>query len=1138
VEGRHGWKPGGWFQLLLGSPETGWDVLEAEPWGPLGYEDWVDAFFPPDKAGDPAWSGFEAAPAGDGIANLLKYASGVAPFETASRRVLPRLERVGSEWVLTYPRSVNATEAVRQVELSEDLLSWETAGEEEIVELGGGYGVPPDGEAVFWVQRFSEETSRGFARVRAGLAESALTVSGVVAGWDLANLTLETQTIPQPATRLDPLGQTDGLRRGPGLQPQGPNRSWGAASWGDANGNPYPDAAAAVAAGKYFYFTIEPGTVETLTYTALFYRIRRTSSAPRDFLWQFRVGDGPFTDIGQPVNYTGNETDGRAQPPLDLSAIKELRGVAEPVTFRLVAWNGTGTFSLGRDHGESLALLVEQRGVTVASILRDGNGDFDPWNETRWAAWHSNGNLIRSFDLDTSVIFAEREDPWTPDLSEFGEERLFTVNKPGIAIEGNGVVIDVRPAAYRNRTLDQVYAGGLAESNATIGLFQGFQFTAPAAAGLPPTRIRNLTLKGFEQAVRTLRANTHPLVITQCVFTRNAFGSYLSSFGATVENCHYLENGRGAFYAGSGSSRNEFINNAFRDNNYVINLSYGDMVFDTSYGNLVRDNRFQPSLASQSHWRVGISFFRNQGEDGRLREDYPRDNLVTGNRFQGYSLAINAGARHGRAEHVHDLSREGRDYVSYNRIESNRIQDGALGIKLNTSGNTIEGNTFVNVQQEIVLHCVAYNLIETVINNQPESTVRFWTERSDYSAYAERFPFQLRLMDSINAPDKLIHVRSDYGAPAFARHGAATLVLTPTLITDSAMRGTYSSGGTPVDFAVGNFHETREGDEIAVIWDEPVSQVRGTDYHTILFFDSNGIEINRAGRSIHRWGGITSGRFTNQPGHEVAVFPSEPIDGSFPVFIHRRGFAEPHHVLLEDNSRKIRAIAGGRFKEGESLDGLAVIFEEGPADILFLQPGNPSWSAEAASPVRLTGIAAGRFDPSRPGLDQVAAISADPYPETGTYPVIFFAPGAGGPFALSANQADHPWGAVGAGDFDKNRSGAEVVVSSLLPISGGYRLRYFHPGEDTAFRVVEDAPLAVPPARLASGNPSHGQTPTLYERVEGGEQPGDFRELAAWGTATLFLPSARQGGAIPVFWMKQDPADGVHQYWKVTPLVR
>lgn len=96
-------------------------LLERPP-----YEQWRLDSFSEDQLADSSISGDEAAPAGDGVTNLLKFALGLKPFEIARRSELPSV-RVHSEGSLeiAYTRPKEVGDFTFVVESSTDLMQWE-----------------------------------------------------------------------------------------------------------------------------------------------------------------------------------------------------------------------------------------------------------------------------------------------------------------------------------------------------------------------------------------------------------------------------------------------------------------------------------------------------------------------------------------------------------------------------------------------------------------------------------------------------------------------------------------------------------------------------------------------------------------------------------------------------------------------------------------------------------------------------------------------------------------------------------------------------------------------------------------------------------------------------------------------------
>jgi hypothetical protein len=84
---------------------------------------WLDEEFGSD-ATDPSIAGWNAAPAGDGVSNFLKYAFGIKPWVSAAH-MLPQgtIERIGSDdyLALTVKKNPNATDVLLVPEITSDL---------------------------------------------------------------------------------------------------------------------------------------------------------------------------------------------------------------------------------------------------------------------------------------------------------------------------------------------------------------------------------------------------------------------------------------------------------------------------------------------------------------------------------------------------------------------------------------------------------------------------------------------------------------------------------------------------------------------------------------------------------------------------------------------------------------------------------------------------------------------------------------------------------------------------------------------------------------------------------------------------------------------------------------------------------
>lgn len=839
----------------------------------------------------------------------------------------------------------------------------------------------------------------------------------------------------------------------------------------------------------------------------------------------------------------------------------------------------------------------------VSTVLGTSGGVFDPWDTTKWAAWYSGGKLNDYFEIDCNVTFASgtsSSSPWHPSLSDSLKTTgyIFYLSNDcrGVTINGNSAFIDLRPDTY---SLSTLYSFAWMYSDSSLyGISKCFYVSQSLDGTKPATIIKNLWMKGFVQAIRTSSGQRHPLTIQDCEFRFNQWSIYLSGENTTVSSCGILHGLKGGIYSGSGSGRNYIIGNDFQDNDIEQSTLYGDMAVDTGHHSLIAYNNHLAPTGGSYH--VALKMYRNFGESSSLRENSPNQNIIRSNNISGYSVGYEIGARMGKSEDAdYDMAQEARDYASYNLFEDNNIYNTTIGIKLNTSGNTIRGNTFTSVTKPIVLHCVFYSLTETTINNQAGTGVYYWFKSSDYSSYSSWFPYQAQRSAGVAESAKLIHIHSDYGAPSYQSYtGSATILKTPSLLvgsanrvpdlsgdqymnfldlsvfgqywkrTDSAvdnnfcngadinfngsvnaadlskvssswlcgnnMADVYASGGKPIDIAVGDFWVGNAGDEVAVIWDAPVSNIDGTNYYSIIIYDSNGIEINRCGRSTVRWGSIAAGNFVNignsETGQEIAAVHSAAVSGYYPVYVFGRGRSDPNKTMLTTNTTPIIDIVGGNFTtDTDSYDEIAVLYSGGTS-ISYIKPTVSTWTSTTTNTANLVKIAAGNFDGSTSNGDEIAGITAS----NGL--IYFYRRGGTSYFATAGSSGLPVWTAIGAGDFDTVTNREEIAVASSVATDGVYRISYYVSGSATAYKYNDQEILGVPVLALDGGKLYISSRLGFYERVDGFYCSYYKPVVEAWGKHAVVLPSAAQTTQIPLFWLNSTAS--ARQYLKVTPIVK
>ncbi|MBL9139800.1 MAG: carbohydrate binding domain-containing protein [Verrucomicrobiales bacterium] len=123
--------PGADTSVLAPPPGTATLWYEVEVSGPTStaFEDWRRLEFGPEELADPRISGPEAAPAGDGIPNLTKYAFGLPAKKPANRRDLAswgvRSTPVGPVLWLAHPSPPNSADARIETLASSSLGGWQ-----------------------------------------------------------------------------------------------------------------------------------------------------------------------------------------------------------------------------------------------------------------------------------------------------------------------------------------------------------------------------------------------------------------------------------------------------------------------------------------------------------------------------------------------------------------------------------------------------------------------------------------------------------------------------------------------------------------------------------------------------------------------------------------------------------------------------------------------------------------------------------------------------------------------------------------------------------------------------------------------------------------------------------------------------
>jgi hypothetical protein len=102
--------------------------LAVEPLA-LTFDRWRERHFSPEELADPQISGPRASPAGDQVANLVKYLLGLDPWEPAAAEALPSAFIEGGFLRLRFTRDPDAADITWAVEVSTDFTAWQSGDE-------------------------------------------------------------------------------------------------------------------------------------------------------------------------------------------------------------------------------------------------------------------------------------------------------------------------------------------------------------------------------------------------------------------------------------------------------------------------------------------------------------------------------------------------------------------------------------------------------------------------------------------------------------------------------------------------------------------------------------------------------------------------------------------------------------------------------------------------------------------------------------------------------------------------------------------------------------------------------------------------------------------------------------------------
>jgi hypothetical protein len=661
-----------------------------------------------------------------------------------------------------------------------------------------------------------------------------------------------------------------------------------------------------------------------------------------------------------------------------------------------------------------------------------------------------------------------------------------------ISIDGNGITIDARTDADLTRDLYYYYTHKInldeySDENCFI-----FNQTEYSQADDRRSIIHNMTIKGFSRGIACHHDHRRKVDIQNINFIRDIWGIFPRGQNGTVQNCVFEENVMGGFYCEYNSYDWIIRNNTFRDNNTRGVPSYADIVIDACRDYLVSGNSFLPAAYYTRPYHTAISLYRNRGENLDVRELAPRDNTITGNTFENYHIAIDFAPRQANFSN-NDNSDETRCYTMDNAVTDNQFINCKIGILNRSNFNSISGNTFSDTEIDMALLNMFYAVHHNTID-QPGDNLWLWSTSSDYTAYASYLGYTNQSGSYIPKSEKFFHIICPGDIPVIHNNAGVEFIIADSLVIpeQSDINSDMNTDGKdlkllknnwlsapanipfnpqttdikadgkvdlndyavlaeewyrknprldfysvnpkkPIDIAVGDMAVFEAGDEIAVIWDQPVSNISNVDYYTIAIFDQRGNELDRCGRSERRWSKIAVGNFLPDGGwikedanFEIAAVSSEPDQhGKYPVYIFHKGFRLPSAVLLEDNTSPITALTAGNFTTGtDDYDEIAVKVS-GSTEIKCLKPSDPTWQASVTGVADdIIDIAAGEFD-GRASQDEIAAVTYSPGP------VLIYKIRIDGTYKTCADYGKK-WQNIAVGSFDTQTAKENIVLTEAV----------------------------------------------------------------------------------------------------------
>jgi hypothetical protein len=196
--------------------------------------------------------------------------------------------------------------------------------------------------------------------------------SGTLLAWSVTGQTgYGTQGLAATTVGPDNTNST-GLTRGSGVTTSGSaaSNAWGGANWASTS-------SAGISGNEFVTFALTVDSGDEISLSSIAMNYRRSSTGPSSGYWQYEIGTGAWTLIGDESNeFSSTSSSGSTITPISLTGISGLQDLAAgtKVTLRLIPYGATsssGTWYVYDESGNDLTVAGVYGGAGSLAIKAD-----------------------------------------------------------------------------------------------------------------------------------------------------------------------------------------------------------------------------------------------------------------------------------------------------------------------------------------------------------------------------------------------------------------------------------------------------------------------------------------------------------------------------------------------------------------------------------------------------------------------------------------------------------------------------------------------------------------------------------------------------------------------------------------------